>query len=212
MRAARAQGRLQSFGGLQVVSEPRPPRRGERDRQRDRPERRRQDDALQPDHRRLRARTRARSASTGESHRRPAAAPDQPARHRPHVPDAAPVPEHDGEGERDGGRVRTHAGRRRSARCCARRACGARSARSTALAEERLVVLRRAADGLPLEPARLLALVREPPPARDRAGDGDAAPAAPARRARRRDEPGRDARDHRADRQAPRRRAATRSS
>ena len=50
-------------------------------------------------------------------------------------------------------------------------------------------VLRRAADGLPLEPARVLALVREPAPARDRAGDGDAAADPAARRAGRRDEP-----------------------
>ncbi len=46
------------------------------------------------------------------------------------------------------------------------------------LAEERLVVLRPAADGVPLGPAGVLPLVREPPPPRDRARDGDeAAPA-----------------------------------
>ena len=42
----------------------------------------------------------------------------------------AAVPEHDRQGERDGGRVRAHASRRSSARCCARRACAARSGRS----------------------------------------------------------------------------------
>ena len=72
------------------------------------------------------------------------------------------------------------------ARSCARRACAARSARSTQLAEERLVVLRRAARRLPLEPARVQPLVREPAPARDRPRDGDQAAAAPARRAGRR--------------------------
>ena len=41
-----------------------------------------------------------------------AAAPDQPARHLAHVPDAAALPEHVGQGERDGGRVRAHEGRR----------------------------------------------------------------------------------------------------
>ena len=73
-------------------------------------------------------------------------------------------------------------------------------------------VLRPAPDGLPLEPARLLPLVREPAAARDRTRDGDEPEAPPARRAGGRDEPGRDARDHRADRQAARPKAATRSS
>ena len=36
-------------------------------------------------------------------------------------------------------------------------------------------LLRRAADRLPLEPARLQPLLREPPPARDRARDRDQA-------------------------------------
>ena len=60
-----------------------------------------------------------------------AAAQDQPARRRAHVPDAAAVPEHDGQGERDGGRLRPHEARPAAARCCARRGCAARSARST---------------------------------------------------------------------------------
>ena len=63
-------------------------------------------------------------------------------------------------------------------------------------------VLRRAADGLPLGPARLQPLLREPPPPRDRARHRDEPADAAARRARRRDEPEGDAGDHRADRQA----------
>ena len=74
------------------------------------------------------------------------------------------------------------------------------------------LVLRPAADGLPLEPAGLQPLVREPPPARDRARDGDEAAHPPPRRAGCRDEPGRDARDHGAHRPAARGRRATRSS
>ena len=66
-------------------------------------------------------------------------------------------------------------------------------------------VLRQAADGLSLGPAGVLALLREPPPARDRARDRDEPAHPAARRAGRRDEPVRDARDHRADRAAPRR-------
>ena len=66
-------------------------------------------------------------------------------------------------------------------------------------------LLRPAPDGLPLGPAGVQPLVREPAPARDRARDGDEAAAAAARRAGGRDEPRRDARDHRADRQAARR-------
>ena len=51
------------------------------------------------------------------------------------------------------------------------------------------VLLRPAPDGLPLGPARVLALVREPAPARDRARDGDEAACAAPRRAGGRDEP-----------------------
>ena len=88
----------------------------------------------------------------------------------------------------------------------------ARGARDREARRGAALVLRRPADGLPLEPARVLALVREPAQARDRAGDGDPAADPAARRARRRDEPLRDARDHRADRRAPRRGRRTRSS
>ena len=44
----------------------------------------------------------------GRVDRRAPAAPDHAARHRAHLPDAAAVPEHDREGERDGGRVLPH--------------------------------------------------------------------------------------------------------
>ena len=57
------------------------------------------------------------------------------------------------------------------------------------------VVLRPAARGLPLGPARLQPLLRQPPAARDRARDGDQAAAAAARRAGGRHEPERDPRD-----------------
>ena len=67
----------------------------------------------------------------------------------------------------------------------------ARGARDRAACRGAAVVLRRTADGLPLEPAGVLALVREPAPPRDRARDGDAAADPAPRRARRRHEPGR---------------------
>src|SRR5262249_27421399 len=51
-------------------------------------------------------------------------------------------------------------------------------------------------DGLPLGPAGVQPLVREPAPARDRPRHRDEAAHAAAGRARRRDEPGGDARDH----------------
>ena len=63
-------------------------------------------------------------------HRRPAAAPDHAARHRAHVPDAAAVPEHDRQGERDDGRVRAHEGRPLPLDAPDARACAARSGRS----------------------------------------------------------------------------------
>ena len=70
----------------------------------------------------------------------------------------------------------------------------------------RAVVLRPAAGRLPLGPARLQPLLRQPPAARDRPRAGHPAADAAARRAGRRDEPERDARGDRADR-APARRA-----
>ena len=212
MAAARAAGRLAVVRRPAGRLRARPGRRRGRDRQRDRPERRRQDDALQPDHRHLRARTRATSCSTGGAssgcaphkiNQLGVARTFQTLRLflnmtvKENVMAAA---------------VRSHPGGRRSLDAAHAAACGARSGRSSALAEERLVVLRRAADGLPLEPARVPPLVREPAAARDRARDGDEPAHPPARRAGRRHEPGRDARDHRADRASSATRAATRSS
>ena len=74
------------------------------------------------------------------------------------------------------------------------------------------LVLRRAAQGLPLGSAGLQPLLRQPAAARDRARDGDRAEDPAARRARRRHEPGRDPRDLRADRAGSAARPATRSS
>ena len=199
-----------AFGGHKVVSGLDLHRRQGRDRQRDRAERRRQDDALQPRHRHLRARRR-RDPRRRAQHRRPRAAPDHPPRRRPHVPDAAAVPQHVGARERHGRRLRPHQGRRRAldaahARHAPRGGRDPRAGRGEAL------VLRRAAQGLSLGSARLQPLVRQPPAARDRARHGDRAEDPAARRARRGHEPGRDARDHRADRAGCAARAATRSS
>ena len=201
--APRPAGRLDVVRRPQGDRRPRPPRRRGRDRQRDRPERRRQDDAVQPRHRRVRA-DRRRHRLRRLEHQGPRAAPDHAPRDRAHVPDAAPVPQHDRARERDGGRVRAHEGRRlpldaAHARHAPRGAGDPRARREAAR------VLRRAADGLPLGPARLQPLLRQPPPARDRPRDGDEPEDAAARRARRRDEPEGDPGDHRADRQAPHR-------
>ena len=72
-------GRLEELRRPRLHPGARPARRRGRDRQRDRPERRRQDDALQPDHRRLRARrgrdrVRGRRACSGSSRTRSSAA------------------------------------------------------------------------------------------------------------------------------------------
>ena len=71
-----------------------------------------------------------------------------------------------------------------------------------ALAEEVLSFFGAAADRLPLEPAGVRALLRQPSPAGDRAGAGHQAASAAARRAGGGDESERDARGHRADRAA----------
>ena len=92
--AARPAGRLDVVRRPEGDRRPRPARRRGRDRQRDRPERRRQDDAVQPRHGRLRA-DRRRHRLRGLEHQGPRAAPDHAPRDRPHVPDAAPVPQHD---------------------------------------------------------------------------------------------------------------------
>ena len=165
------QGVSMAFGGLKVVDEPRPPRRRGRDRQRDRAERRRQDDAVQPRHGRVPA-DRGRHRLRRVEHQGARAAPDHPPRDRAHVPDAAAVPQHVRARERDGGRVRSHEGRGLPLDAAhsgdAPRGAGDPRARGEAAR-----VLRRPADGLPLGSARLQPLVREPPPPRDRPGDGD---------------------------------------
>ena len=146
-----------AFGGLQRRHRARPARRRGRDRQRDRartaPARRRSSTSspasTDP--------TRATSCFDGREHHRPRAAPDHAARRRAHVPDAAPVPQHDGAGERHGGRLRPHERGRRSARSCGRPGSGARSSEIRAARRGAARVLRPAADGLPLGPARVLA-------------------------------------------------------
>ncbi len=199
-QASRPAGRVDGVRRPERDRRPRPPRRRGRDRQCDRPERRGEDDAVQPRHRGVRAHRR-RHPVRGLEHQGARAAPDHAARDRAHVPDAAPVPQHERARERDGGRVRPHEGRcvpldAAHARHAPR---GARDPRARRAAAR---VLRRAPDGLPLGSARLLVVVREPAPARDRARDGDEPAAAAARRACCRDEPEGDAGDHRADRQA----------
>ena len=87
-----------------------------------------------------------------------------------------------------------------------------RGARDRAHGRGEARLLRAAAHRLPLGPAGVQPLVREPAPARDRPCDGDEPAAAAARRAGRGHEPRRDARDHRADRRACATKAGTRSS
>ena len=108
------------------------------------------------------------------------------------------------QGERDGRRLRPHEGATLAvdAADAGAAARGARDRASSPRSGSPSSATRL--HGLPLGPARLQPLVREPPPARDRPRDGDEPAAAAARRAGRGDEPGRDARDHRADRPAAR--------
>ncbi len=128
-------------------------------------------------------------------HQGPRAAQDHGARDRPDVPDAAALPQHERARERDVGGVRTHEGRDPPLDV-AHPGNEARGAGDSRAGREAARVLRRAADGLPLGPARLQPLVREPPPPRDRAGDGDEPAAVAARRAGGRDESQGDPRDH----------------
>ena len=76
-----------------------------RDPRPDRPQRRRQDDLLQRDDRRLHADA-GRDPLRRRADRRAQAAPDHPARHRPHVPEHPALPRDDGAGERHGRRRR----------------------------------------------------------------------------------------------------------
>ena len=116
---------------------------GALDRQPDRPERRGQDDVLQHAHRRLQADGRADHLRRRGCHRQ-AAARGHRARHRAHVPEHPPLPEHDRARERARRHARAPAreplqldpahaeGAARGARCaragrascCATRACG----------------------------------------------------------------------------------------
>ena len=168
------QGVSLSFGGLRVVSDLDLTVERGRDRLADRPERRRQDDPLQPDHRASTTRTRGEILLDG---RNIAGLPPHKINQlgvartfqtlrlflnmsvKENVMAAA-------YGQTKAGpfraMLRTPGMRREEKRD--------REARRGAA-----LVLRRAADGLPLEPARVLALVREPAAARDRAGDGDPA-------------------------------------
>ncbi len=148
----------------------------------------------------------------GRSHQGPGAAPHHPARHRPDVPDAAPLPQHVGARERDGRRLRAHERRCLPLDAAHTRVCAARSGRSAQLAETPPRVLRRPADGLPLGSARVQPVLCQPAAARDRARHRHEPTAAAAGRAGRRDEPEGDAGDHRADRSAAHRGRATRSS
>src|SRR5581483_11739115 len=143
---------------------------GGRDRLADRSERGREDDGLQPDHGDLPA-GRGRDRPRRAEHRRAAAARDQPARGRAYVPDAPPVPEHDGEGERDGRVLRPDEGRAVPGDA-AHAGDAARGARDPPARRGAPCLLRRSPDGLPVEPAGVLALVREPATAGDRAADG----------------------------------------
>ena len=209
-RSSSSRNVSKAFGGLQcIVDLDLEVRRG-RDTQRHRAERGREDDVVQPHHRHLRAGC-GRHPPRRREPRRARAAQDHQPRRCAHVPDLASVPEHERQGERDGGDVRSNPGvaGRVDAASSARSARGARVERSRR-GEARL--LRRAADGLPLEPACLQPLVRQPATTRDRPRDRDEAAHPPPRRACRRHEPRRDARDHRADQQAAGTRVATRSS
>ncbi len=78
----------------------------------------------------------------------------------------------------------------------------ARSARSSALAEERLGFFGERLMGYRWNQTCVQPLVRQPPASGDRTGDGDEAADPPPRRTGRRDESHRDARDHRADQPA----------
>ena len=135
--------------------------------------------------------------------RGPSAPCHRPARDRAHVPDLAAVHEHVRDRERDGRHLRPDQGHAVGVGAAA--AAGpARGTRGPGAGRGGAFVLRPAARRVPLGPARLLAVVREPAAAGDRPGARHPAPAAAARRAGCRDEPGRDARGHRADRAAPR--------
>ena len=174
----------------------------------DRPERRRQDDVLQHDHGRLQA-DRRRGDLRRRGHRRPAAARDHRARHRPDVPEHPPVPADDRARERPrractaackggifGSILRTPRVRREE-----------REARERAASCSTYCSLAAAARRLRAQP-----LLRRPAAARGRARAGDAAQAPAPRRADRGHEPAGDGRVHRLRRAPPRPTRGSRSS
>ena len=107
-------GVSKNFSGLRAVDRVSFEVRGGRDLRGDRPERRRQDHAVQHDRRRVRA-GRRHDRVSGRAHRRAAPGRGVPPRHRAHLPDRAAVP------GADASRTTSW-----SARCCARADRGAR--------------------------------------------------------------------------------------
>ena len=118
----------------------------------------------------------------------PAAATRSRAGRRPYVPDPAPVPEHDGQGERHGCGIRTHEGG--LGRSVLRTPGMRREEREiNKLAEEKLAFFGQRLDGYRQDqPAYSLSYANRPT-ARDRSRDGDERPAAAPRRAGRGNEP-----------------------
>ena len=136
-----------------------------------RPQRRRQDDALQRDHRRLSAHL-GLDPLQGARHRRHAALQGHQAGHRAHVPEHPPVQRDDGARERDGRPALPLA---HEHRCASSRALPGRCARRRRSATSSLdlldyVGLGGHASGTRQEPALRLAAAP-----RDRAGAGDRA-------------------------------------
>ena len=109
------------------------------------------------------------------------------ARHRPHVPEHPPLPEHDRARERPRRHARAPERRTSSTRSCARRASSARRRRRASGRCELLQFVGPAAQGAGRR-AKQPAL-RRPAPARGRARARDRAEAAAPRRADRRHEP-----------------------
>ena len=146
---------LEAFRGLRAVDAVGLRRAARRHRRADRPERRRQDDALQPDRRGLQPDT-GRILLDGSRHHRAAPRPGVPCRHRPDLQIVRPF----------GGAQRRRERHRR--RLAAQRRCrAARRARMELL--ERLGLAEKASSPASPDPARAQA-------ARDGAGAGDRAP------------------------------------
>ena len=171
----------------------------------DRAERLRQVDAVQRDHRPGGSRRRARSASTAK--RSSACRTHQilETRHRAHLPEHPPVPQPDGAGER-ADRPACAAAHRHDRRGLAP---AGDQAEETAAREWAMEIFSIFGNRLTPRVGQVVerAVLRQPPPRRDRPRAG-LAPAHPAaRRADRRHEPGRDAGTCRADQEPERARA-----